>query len=582
MKEGTASLLKMLNDAGDNPLAHDEWVSAWQTLYDDFKNSPGAANGFADIEHAAIGALSSKPLDNTDIQLGNELCRMLDNFKHSALLVDSNGRIVAFNVMLYQNYSLNIGDHIQSLPVTLSLSESLEDVIKRTLQDGANKHEAIFKQAFSDNTSKELTLAITPSTGQFASALVFIISCKWQDQATAQIKQQFGLTTAECDVLVSFVEGYSSKEIAQIRNRSYATIRTQLQSLMAKMGANSQAALLRKALSLSDFVTEISKFNTVLEHPHRRRADIMRAGGRLVEVVFTGDPNGIPVVHSPTVATYCFNPQAEKQLFEAGLYVITVCPPGYGRTDNATVAKQRMQCRAEDIAAVLDMLDISSCPLITSNAGTAPCLELATMLPNRISQLVLIAACPPIGYWTTQGSGAPWVDAVLRVSEKYTTMRRLIIAAGLKAWCAIGSKQFHRLQVAGNQEDVKILSQPENVVEIEYALTNAMASGLGPVMEDISMIFRDCLHNVHATSLKISILHGDKDPVFPVQGMRDFAADFPDKVHLKEFKNTGFTIMQTNLEEVIQFLTEITTAPSNAVNLGASPERVLSTGQFRY
>ena len=47
----------------------------------------------------------------------------------------------------------------------------------------------------------------------------------------------------------------------------------------------------------------------------------MRAGGRLVEVVFTGDPNGIPVVHSPTVATYCFNPQAEKQLFEAGLYV---------------------------------------------------------------------------------------------------------------------------------------------------------------------------------------------------------------------------------------------------------------------
>ena len=64
--------------------------------------------------------------------------------------------------------------------------------------------------------------------------------------------------------------------------------------------------------------------------------------------------------------------------------------------------------------------------------------------------------------------------------------------------------------------------------------------------------------------------------------MRDFAADFPDKVHLKEFKNTGFTIMQTSLEEVIQFLTEITTAPSNAVNLGASPERVLSTGQFRY
>ncbi len=582
MKKGTASLLKMLNDAGDNPLAHDEWVTAWQTLYDDFKNSPGAASGFTDIEHAAIGALSSKPVENTEIQLGNELCRMLDTFKHPALLVDSNGRVVAFNVMVYQNYSLNIGDHIQSLPVTLNLSESLEDVIKGILQAGNSGNEAVFKQAYSDNTSRELTLAITPSTGQFASALVFIIGCKWQDQATAQIKHQFGLTTAECELLINFVEGYSSKEIAQIRNRSYATVRTQLQSLMTKMGANSQTALLRKALSLSDFVTQISKFNTVLEHPYRRRADIMRAGGRLVEVIFTGDPSGLPVVHSPTVATYCFNPQTEKQLFDAGLYVITVCPPGYGRTDNAASEKQRMQCRAEDLEAVLDMLDISCCPLLTSNAGTASGLELATLLPDRISWILLIAACPPIGYWTTRGSGAAWVDAVLSVSEKYTAMRRLIIAAGLKAWCAIGSRQFHRLQVAGNQADVKIVSQPENVVEIEYALTNATVSGLGPVMEDVSMIFQDCLDSVRRCRLNISILHGTKDPVFPVQCMRDFAADFSDKVHLTEVKNAGFTLMQSNPEEMIKMLSEIAATASKGDSSVSGPDRVLSTGRAGY
>ena len=91
------------------------------------------------------------------------------------------------------------------------------------------------------------------------------------------------------------------------------------------------------------------------------------------------------------------------------------------------------------------------------------------------------------------------------------------------------------------------------------------------------------LHNILPPStLNISILHGDKDPVFPVQCMRDFAADFSDNVHLTEIKNAGFTLMQSNPEKVIKILTEITTTTFNSSNLGAGPERVLSIGQARY
>ena len=562
MQKSTSSLLKMLNDAGDIPLAHDEWISAWQTLFEDFKNSPDAAKGFADIELAAIGALSSNDIGNTHVQLGSELCRMLDGFKHPALLVNSSGRIVAFNKMVYQNYSVDIGDPIRSLPVTLDLSEPLEDVVRDILSPDAEKQDAVFKQAFSNNTTKEITLAITPSVGHVSTALVFIIACKWQDQATTLIKHQFGLTAAECNVLISFVEGYSSKEIAKIRGRSYATIRTQLQSLMTKMGANSQAALLRKALSLSDFVTQISKFTTVLEHPHRRRADVMRAGGRLVEVTFTGDPKGVPVVQIPTVATYCFNSRIEKKLFAAGLYVISVCPPGYGRTDAVAAGNSRLQCQADDIVAVLDMLGIRSCPLLITNAGTALAMKLSTLLSGRIFSNVLIAACPPVKHWTTYGTGASWVDAVLRVSEKYSAMRGLIITAGLKAWCAIGSRQFHRLQVAGNPEDVDILMRPENTAEAEHALETATATGLGPVIEDISLIFQDCLSDVARCPANLSILHGKKDPVFPIEGVRDFAAEFPDKIRLIEFDTAGFTLFQSHADQVIRTLSEIAIAAS--------------------
>lgn len=108
------------------------------------------------------------------------------------------------------------------------------------------------------------------------------------------------------------MEGYSLKDIAKVRARSYASIRTQFNSLMTKMGAHSQASLLRSALSLAEFTTEIEKLSKVLEHPFRRSANIMRDDGRMVDVCFCGDPAGTPLLHIPTAAANRFNSKSRN------------------------------------------------------------------------------------------------------------------------------------------------------------------------------------------------------------------------------------------------------------------------------
>lgn len=555
MTDINSNLLRMLQRAGKDPLTHHDWISGWRTLHDELEKLPDSSRGFAEIEHAALSSISNIRVSETHTHLNSDVCRMLNTFKHPAFLVGSDGIISAQNVMVRTTYDLDIGDHVEDLPVILKLAESLEDIVKDVTSSRSANGKAIFKQAFSLGSTHELTLAITRSNQNGgAAALVFIISTKFSEKAADFIKSHYDLTTAESQVLISFVEGYSLKEIANDRARSYATIRTQFNALMTKMGAHDQATLLRTVLSLSDFNKEIDKLSAVLEHPFRRPANIMRDGGRMVDVCFSGDLAGTPLLHIPTAAANRFNASIEEFLFKAGLYMITVCPPAHGKTDPPPSGSDRRQCQVEDIEAVLDMLNIEDCPVMVTSAGTYGAFDLASALPNKISQILLVAATPPGAYWLRYGTGAPWVDAVFRMDEKFSAVRKLVGNANLKALVTLGSVQYHKLQLAENKKDIETLMKRENVVELEYALESATTFGMSTLMEDIPKLFKDYSEKISHSNCSIAIIHGEADPMFPIQSMRELQADYPDRIDLFEIEDAGFTVLLSHTEQVVNLL----------------------------
>ena len=562
MANTNTMLLRMLQSAGKDPQSHHDWICSWRKLHEELNKIPDSSSGFAEIEHEAFDSISGVSISHTYAHINCEVRRMLNTFKHPAFLVDSDGRITAQNAMVGATYDMNIGDNISELPVILKLAEPVEDVVKEVTNSGFRKGKAVFKQGFSEGSSHELTLAITKSmqAGR-AVALVFIISSKFSEKAAALVKNQYELTTAECQILISFVEGFSLKEIATTRERSYATVRTQFNSLMTKMGARDQATLLRTTLSLSDFNTEIEKLSTVLAHPFRRPANIMRDGGRMVDVCFCGDPAGTPLLHIPTAATNRFNSTVEEILFRAGIYLITVCPPAHGATDPAPPGDNRRKCYADDIEAVLDMLNINNCPVVVTSAGTYGAFDLAAALPDRISQILLVAATPPGAYWSSHGTGAPWVDAIFRVDEQYPAVRKVVGAANLKALVTVGSKQYHKLQLAGNKNDVETVMRPENVVELEYALESATSFGMSSILEDIRVLFTDYTEKISQSNCNVFILHGEKDPMFPIQAMRSLQADYPGRIKLFEFEDAGFTVLLSHTQEVVNLISSIIAVP---------------------
>ncbi|MCG7982601.1 MAG: helix-turn-helix transcriptional regulator [Candidatus Thiodiazotropha lotti] len=83
----------------------------------------------------------------------------------------------------------------------------------------------------------------------FKGAIVFLIDPVEPGKvSTCGMQELYKLTTSEIEVCKSVVEGYSNQQIADIRNVSSETIKTQIQSLFRKTNTANRSELIRRAL----------------------------------------------------------------------------------------------------------------------------------------------------------------------------------------------------------------------------------------------------------------------------------------------------------------------------------------------
>lgn len=324
------------------------------------------------------------------------------------------------------------------------------------------------------------------------------------------------------------------------------------------MGAKNQTELLRITLSVAGFVSDIGEIANASVHPHRRKAEALRAGGRLVEITQMGDMSGKPILMIANVSNYTFNARVEQQLFDAGLYVISVCAPGCGKTNPAPKGESRRECIRDDIEAVLKQLGIKRCPILVYNSNSPVSYTLVNSLPGRFSTVLHIAACIPPKYEKTKQTQSTWATAILKASVSHPELKRLLVKGAMKAWAMLGAQKFMRLQLSGNPVEAKDVLLPENIREYEHALKTATQSGVSDAAEDIAMLFDDWEAEIKRIPVNIHVMHGVDDTICAIDGIRRFAGDYPNKVTVNEIQNAGFPLIQSNTGEVIELLKSAT------------------------
>ena len=153
------------------------------------------------------------------------------------------------------------------------------------------------------------------------------------------IRMAFGLSAAEGEVVMKLMEGITPQDIAEIRDVSVLTVRTQIKHAVEKTGANNQADMIRilGAMAgqyvnveshLSDAEAKLSKDAMV------RYGSMTLRDGRHFEYLEQGHPNGRPVLHIHSMMN---GPRQSDEfaryLVLKGWRLISPSRPGYGNSD---------------------------------------------------------------------------------------------------------------------------------------------------------------------------------------------------------------------------------------------------------
>jgi len=539
-KSPQEEIINLLGDAVNEPEQFNALIGMWNTFFE--LGSLRGEQSFSDVEAAAITSVAEMSDITPHASVGRQVGEMLEKFESPAYLVSEDGQIKAQNSAAFMAYHLGADATLDDLPLALEMDTPINTVLRASLKPGRNSYDAVLKRAFSSDDDRPLTLSITPSKpmidGQ-GEALVFVVDARWKTAAAGLIKREFDLTDAERELLEAFLDGQSTQDMATHRNRSHATIRTQFHSLMSKMGARSQTELFRNALSVSQFVDKISAIAEVLRHPYRKRADILRPGGRSVEVTMAGDLTGAPIVFLQNPLNYRLGSVNEQILHRAGLCMLSICRPGYGDTDPAAKGDCPIQTAADDIATVLDQLGHQKTVLMTTTNTAVYMYALAPKLADRLYGLVPCSAFLPPAYFDEATCISSWTKGLSRALKQHPSMAKFFIKVGVPAWAKMGAKMFFTAQFQYDKDTLAPFLQPEFLAEAQHALETATRQGRAAVAAEITASFSDFSADIDATDLPILIIHGDKDEVFPIKGVRMFAQRNASRVRLLELADVG-------------------------------------------
>ena len=211
------------------------------------------------------------------------LIQAFDRLSTGVLVLDPQGRVVRANplavAMLDSCSELSlVGKRLVSS--CAETADTIEERI-RTVTRGGEGPEEVFLEVLGDGAEPSLLLRFVaslpapagfdtdPDEPERRNALVFLSDGRSSVDREA-LRRVHGLTRAEAQLASGLVAGLNLAEAAQSRGVEIETTRTQLKAVLRKVGARSQADLVRRLLTGVARVSDPARAEESRQAPSRR------------------------------------------------------------------------------------------------------------------------------------------------------------------------------------------------------------------------------------------------------------------------------------------------------------------------
>lgn len=525
-----------------------EDIEGLESLIDQLTLRKGAFQGWQEnvLKSDTTRDRSSKRNPNwADDQALASLSATIHNHSQPCFLVDHTDRVLISNGSAKAVLDLHGNDDVDDLGIKCLDGDLIKEKIESTLKNGLSFDS--IKVGFDEQDSL-FTLFIVPlydgESGKQMS-LLFAHSVTWGNEPLRKFVETHGLTDAENKVLFDFVSGLSLQEISTAHQVSITTTRSQFYAVLQKFGVNSQSELIKEIYSVSDFLSSAKPMFEKSQHPFRRAVNVLRPGGRVVDVTLAGDFQGAPIVVLTGSTLRAFSSTMEDAFRRYGIFAISVSRPALGETTKEPEGTDYYDCVSDDVAAVLDQLGYSDCVIFSANGGFRCSVEIASRMPHRVRHIIAHNVTFPSSYSSQVKTAKNFLTQLEVAFAGPKFLRRKLIQSAARAAALSGTKRILKLVFRHNKQALQEMLQPHVFDEIDAALKAVLAQGIAASVEDYERNFADWFELIRQTETPISWVEREDMPLSSKESAERFGIEYADRIRVLIFDGPQASMMHS-------------------------------------
>ena len=258
--------------------------------------------------------------------------------------------------------------------------------------------------------------------------------------------------------------------------------------------------------------------------PGPREGRIRLPDGRALAYAEHGDPAGRPVLgcHGSPSSRLERHVEDPEDYRRWGVRFVVPDRPGFGRSDPQP--GRRVVDWPDDVARLLDSLDVGEFSVLSLSGGAAYALACAAAFGPRVRAVgVLGGAPPPDVPWPWP----QWVPRRLR-SAAHRPSPATALLRPLFAPVALRPAAIPRyLQARLNPADRRVIGRPEVRRILSETFTEGLRNGAAPLAEDRALLFRPWGFPLSSVEQHVHVWHGTQDWQVPAGLGRVLAAMLP-------------------------------------------------------
>jgi len=399
---------------------------------------------------------NSSQLDNL-FRADDELSEVLQDLqaKHptGAMLVNHSGRIVVISEPMARLLDLDIDQDIASGNLDMEALNAIRQSMS-TLTSTLDKSAKIVPLAPDGPVRLG---AIEPFFGEMGCLLlVRLIGQPWHDGIDKRLMDMFTLTKTEAELIHLLSQGLKVREIAEHRDRSIETVRTQIKNILRKTNCTSQNKLLS---IVSALVAE--EPDAALENGMEK---IQLADGKSLTYHTYGAPGGHPVLMMHVSTDPVLGERTEKAFQRANLRVIAPLMEDVHYTGDLD---QHITSFNKMAHGLLKALGIENCVVVGHREGAIYAAHFAATYPDRASGVLSIDMSPPAKELPTDL--IPAATSLFKVARGYPVGTELAIRfmRRIMSQNDAAKRYFVDVMASDHPADQRDLEDPE-IREIFY------------------------------------------------------------------------------------------------------------------